>query len=422
MNHPNRPYIVSPQWVLASLIQKELLPQWMYKHELNVKTINLSENKQKVKRALALSSNLTTRTTKVPGATKTLENQLCYISANEVSADNISYSITRIQSALKSLNAVLWTDDIDVTRPRTLYVVGYSNQLPGHESKIQKLIQRRLICVEFLTPIFVLAAHTAKIGYNEDYSIDDADDGGFKSIFRPMDFIPRKVRATPLIKNVTLTGFVRLQRHGILHLLSAMGIHCTENMQRRTHSHLICSDDINEYPNASSQSNLNRSKKYKYALQWGTIHLVSFRWVYHIAKFGYESGCEENFRCDGKPNEKSATVDNPETIAHLELSAIQSIHTSATTSKEINDVLEPFTKHENKREAVITPGPSTAKRQRIRPIRRLPAAEPVAEDNDDALPFDTQENVSPMRPSQSQVVWFANGETEQEQTCYLARD
>ena len=367
----------------------------MYKQKMKYSSENnqVPVEKQRYKRTLALSSNLATPTALQvlqASSSKTLSKQVCYVLPSPTDKDYISYSVSRIKSTLNDLGAILWGKGVEISHPCTLFIIGYSKQVA--DPQIKKLVQRGLVHMEFLSPLFVLAAHTAVIEYQEEYTMSDANDKKFQAIFRPMTFIPRKIAPISHIRHVTLTGFDRLQRHGILHLFTAMGINCTENMQRRTHSHLICSDDTTLF----SAAPCNRSKKYVYALQWGTIHLVNIQWVYYIAENGYESGCEANFPCNDNEKEKDEHTSNePNTII-----------------KPINTTTETFLNKNEEQKPVITPGVQTAKRQRKRKVRVLQL--------DPAVVDDAIEHVSsPMRCSQSQVGW---GETEQEETCYLARD
>jgi topoisomerase (DNA) II binding protein 1 len=85
---------------------------------------------------------------------------------------------------------------------------------------------------------------------------------------------------------VSMTGFVRSERTGIIHVLRVLGALYTENMLS-SNTHLICKE--------------TKGPKYDKAVKWG-LHVVSVNWLFHIMEYGYggkdgdeKTGCEDRF-------------------------------------------------------------------------------------------------------------------------------
>jgi len=78
---------------------------------------------------------------------------------------------------------------------------------------------------------------------------------------------------------LSLTGFVDSSRYGIMSVLVEIGAEYTDNLSRKN-THLICKEA--------------RGAKYVKALEWG-LHAVSVEWLYHVMRYGYREGSEDEF-------------------------------------------------------------------------------------------------------------------------------
>lgn len=156
-------------------------------------------------------------------------------------------------------------------KKRTCYVVfwgGYSTTHITIHPLLSQLIKNDGLCeVVPVTPIWIMCAVSEKALPNPKR--------------RPLLFQPQvwPFRKLPSELKVAVTGFVKTERAGIIHLLRATGVRFTEDMAM-TNTHLICKD--------------RRGQKFDKAREWG-LHVVSLHWLYHVVQHGYKKGCEGRF-------------------------------------------------------------------------------------------------------------------------------
>mmetsp|Transcript_40549 Transcript_40549/g.60760 ORF Transcript_40549/g.60760 Transcript_40549/m.60760 type:complete len:818 (-) Transcript_40549:2985-5438(-) len=110
---------------------------------------------------------------------------------------------------------------------------------------------------------------------------------------------------------VALTGFVGLERIGIVHILQSMGAIYTEDLTYEN-THLLCPETTTTAGNTSTKT--NKSAKFEKACQWG-LYVVSIDWLYHVMQYGYygkekksleeEHGCEDLFSLVPLPSSHS---------------------------------------------------------------------------------------------------------------------
>jgi len=131
-----------------------------------------------------------------------------------------------------------------------------------------------------------------------DVNRTEVDPWEHDQLFEPQSWPIRKLKNNGIKLKVAVTGFMGVQRIGLMHMLVAIGASYTENMGNNN-THLICKEGT--------------GAKYEKAIEWG-LHVVTVDWLYHIIQHGYEDDCEDPFSLllgkegDNSQNSQSTTI------------------------------------------------------------------------------------------------------------------
>ena len=278
------PVVVSPRWVVASCLSRQLERPRLYHprpaaakltfadtHSVSLTADMPTSGSQAIKRkeggGKVCVSN--TRTLVFRGAIFVLirptppEGGADWKVAEYEDTIKMNGGQVLNQGILKAIQRAAESSEGAHSR-RTCYVVS-TGGYPREENAVfnpilGELMKAELCYVEFVTPIWVLTCVAEQ---------RESPPGKHPPLFEPS---PHHILRLPSSANlvVAFTGFVGFERAGVRHLLQFIGAKYTENMTT-ANTHLICK--------AAS------GPKFKRALEWG-IKVVTPDWLYHLARYG----------------------------------------------------------------------------------------------------------------------------------------
>ena len=114
---------------------------------------------------------------------------------------------------------------------------------------------------------------------------------------------------------VAVSGFVGVERFGIIQMLKHMGAKYTENLTK-ANTHLICKNA--------------EGPKFERALVWGQ-HVVGIDWLYHILKYGYQG----NVEIDKEKNKSFCNAMNDKMGCEKKFYLVPLVETDTVTTLEV---------------------------------------------------------------------------------------
>ena len=317
LNHPKNPAAVSPEWILACVEKKEIVNVVDYPPKRHVNTVQVRKKshtipeKQNVKSSIFQGRFFHIANSQHESNTNTTidhdNNILCNYDKVErlivshggriLSKEGIrilqktipnptssSFSSLESKADSKSQN-----QSQNQSHERICYIIQHLGgvfdleRIKNSDALIHHISQRNL-CM--LVPANAIWLQTC------DVAMEEVPPSQYEKLFMPQPQpITRLKRGVKV--NVSVTGFVGVERIGLRMMLLAIGADYTENMSR-DNTHLICRE-------ASGP-------KYEKAIEW-KLHVVTVEWLYHIAYFGHDTGCEKSFGVTNRLDESSMDHD-----------------------------------------------------------------------------------------------------------------
>jgi twin BRCT domain len=296
LNNLNNPFLVSPLWVEAACIKREIFNSKLYPP--TYKTI--PEPKSSIDHYLTRHSSndgTTTTTTNTIRATSLFRGSvfvLVRVTPPEWSVDydsNVLEQSIRANGgqmmSIKLLDAIKSDHErnknqrdpghskVESTDKRSCYVIVWGENDPSHINlnPLVASIKRHQLChVDEVTPIWLQTCIT------EQKVLSSA---GFPKVFKPqgpLHYLPKQKQLQQENKHnnqtirISITGFSGSKRTAIIHLIHAIGATYDDSMKMST-THLICRE--------------HSGAKYEKAIECKTIHITRLEWLYHIALHGY---------------------------------------------------------------------------------------------------------------------------------------
>jgi len=283
--HPNHPVPVSPQWIVSStqhgLLQKtHLFPPTV--------TTNMTIMQSKTPPPSSSSSSHGFKQTK---KSNTFQGAVFTLVRFTPPEHSIRFDSTELEQIITSNGGLMLTSSIVEAlkkqqqlkhQNRVCFVVSLSG---GYHSEailnsfMRDVSNQNLCQIVPVTPIWIRTCI--------DEKCDFPPTRYHPTFFRPHTWSLKKALTDDM--QIAVTGFVGIERTGILHAIRAMGAIYTENL-KPTNTHLII----------KSSSNKNKGPKWIKAIEWN-LHIVTLEWLHHIIKYGFigqrqcESGCEHLF-------------------------------------------------------------------------------------------------------------------------------
>ncbi len=269
--HGKNPFAISPEWIIGCLSNKHKLDEQKFPPNTRPAKSSVSSNSSPSLRKgifdgaffLITESSQQISPHEVTFSKDEAERIIKFHGGQILSQKNIHTSIKDSSSMSKS------------SCDHICYVLNLSGSFNFEKSiEIHPCVRRmsqnksyRLLPASVMW-LYACDAHKSHISPNK-----------LPFIFKPQSWSLRKIHDANL--KVTGTGFTSIERLGLRHVLSAIGVSYTENMGNKN-THLICKDAT------------IRGAKYQKAKEW-RLYVVKIEWVYHIMQNGYNLDCEKEF-------------------------------------------------------------------------------------------------------------------------------
>ena len=296
-----RPVQVAPSWVLDSLKTKRLAPSVshppIHVQVANKENINNEYHNDKtaidrpvlgmsrVVKRRKMNTDTTGSTTLATTKSRPYTSNIfrgCFFAGNRVAPSDgcVDFRMTQVMRLVADnggrpvedkLLPALEADKRAGRQRRQCFVVfwgGYSKTHIAMYPLLSSIRSKDLCDIIPVSPVWLLSCITEKrICPPNEYPL----------LFEPQSWTIQKL---PNTLRVAVTGFVRSERAGIIHVLRSAGVAFTENLTP-SNTHLVCKDST--------------GAKFEKAMEWG-VSTVSADWLYHCMQHGYQKGKETDFQ------------------------------------------------------------------------------------------------------------------------------
>ena len=376
-HHPNHPAILSPQWIIQSLIHQSHQSYSKY----SARRIEPPKPKLNLQQTPSFRSSKIPKT-KSKSKTKLKSSMIfqgmifCIIPCSS-SENYFNTSVSVLEDKICSNGGVMISKRI---------VEALLKDAKKQKNQPSSLFQQRVVCVVFMgrmvpnftnrnawltiieqqncCPLIPVNPNYIQCCINEELEFSpDLHPILFQPQLYPLRRLPlhffdsSSKQASKIVAAVS--GFVGIERFGIMQMIKHMGAEYTENLTK-SNTHLICKKA--------------EGPKYERGLIW-SIHVLSVDWLYHILKYGYggategrQKGNNENSDISGCEKNFYFAMDDDKLATKLD-----SKHANDSASLKKSSAVDPlsFEKEENKRETTPVEGktsPTTMFQNLHRPL------------------------------------------------------
>lgn len=292
-NHPNRPAIVSPHWIIQSLQSQALQSTSSFPAR---RIESKPKPKPVPKTPFPLPSKIKTASNPIPKS-NIFQGMIFSIIQSSPSENFFKSSISTLEQQIRSNGGLMLSNRIlealekDVKKNREthriLCVVFLGRLVKNYATRSALLtkVERFKFCpMVLVNPNYIQCCIHEKMEFlpnlypilfqPQPYPLHGLPDAFLTS--RKEDKIGQSKHGIV----AAVSGFVGVERFGIVQILKQIGADYTENLTR-SNTHLICKKA--------------EGPKYERGLVW-SLHVVSIKWLFHILKYGFEGDNEKKLK------------------------------------------------------------------------------------------------------------------------------
>lgn len=261
-HHPNKPYQLSTDWIISSVINKQLMNPNDAQFQPKERFLVLKKKKQ-------VQSIKSTKAGVFSGLYFHI-NQSHLIPSNDTQPfdlDTTEKLITLHGGCLLAKSGIQALKKDSSSKKSKICIYIHLSGTYDESSFIKtdllltQINQNNLCEIVAVNPLWLHACDVCK---------EFIEPSKFRDVFDPQLW-PVKTLSPETDLKIALTGFVGPQRQALKLLISAIGAEYSESMSKRN-THLICHE--------------KSGAKYLKALEWN-IQVVDLNWLLDVSKFGY---------------------------------------------------------------------------------------------------------------------------------------